>query len=386
MTFRRHQIVSLSACLCAFLMLPFYSSAQEPAPAAAPAPAAEAAPAPAPETAPAPPPPPPAVDIRQVQVKVWISEANEHGIRDIGANLNFTRFVRGEERSGSIQEITTNTFNAAETFGTSTLPYPDSTLFGPTLRPDLNKNLADGLQADGGAGLSFSIIDTDTGTLDGLLQSMEQRSDGDLISKPELMVANGLPAIIKAGGQVPYQDVTYPLKASAAYATNVVARNTPELQVAWKDVGVNLNLTPTIMPNDYVQLNITALEVIDITRIDNLRGVDLPVFSNRSQTGIVYVPDSTTLVIGGLTSRAVRNSERRIPLLGDIPILGIPFRSRKSDAEVTSLLIFVSPTIVDLRAPTPQAKSALAFWRERGSEWENSQRIDREIEAMESGM
>ena len=188
-------------------------------------------------------------------------------------------------------------------------------------------------------------------------------------------MANTLPAIIKAGGQVPYQDVSY----------SPIALTTPILKVAWRDIGVNLNLTPTIMPNNDVQMNITQLEVSDTARIDNIRGIDMPVFSSRSQTGIVYVPDGTTLVVGGLSSRVVRQTERRIPVLGRLPLLGIPFRSRKSDAEVTSLLIFVSPTVVDMRAPTPRAKSALSFWREHGSEWANRDRIDREVDAMQSG-
>ncbi|HQM99924.1 MAG TPA: type II and III secretion system protein, partial [Candidatus Hydrogenedentes bacterium] len=218
------------------------------------------------------------------------------------------------------------------------------------------------------AGLEFSIIETSSGTLEGVFQSLEKHVELNLISKPELMVANTMPAIIKAGGQVPFQDVSY-------------SGTTPTLKVAWRDVGVNLNLTPTIMPNDYVQLNITQMEVSDTARIDNIRGVDLPVFSSRSQAGVVFVPDGTTLVIGGLSSRMVRQSERRVPVLGRLPLIGIPFRSRKSDAEVTSLLIFVSPTVVDMRAPTPQAKSALAFWRERGSDWAHAQRIDREVDA-----
>ena len=139
-----------------------------PAPAPAPAPA-EAAPAPAPapaEAAPAPPPPPPLTDIRQVQVKVWISEANERGIRDIGANLNFVRFVRGVEQTGSVQEARTNLL-PLDQFGTLNLPFPNQTLFPPPLRPDLDNNLANGLQDRQGAGMSFSIIDTPYGTIDG---------------------------------------------------------------------------------------------------------------------------------------------------------------------------------------------------------------------------
>ncbi len=311
-------------------------------------------------------------DVQQVQVKVWISETNESGLRDIGANLNFTRFVRGVEQSGSVQGVESSTTNFADKFGAVTLPYPNAALFGDPMRPDLNNNLGNGLQAYQGAGLEFSIIETSSGTLEGVFQSLEKHVELDLISKPELMVANNMPAIIKAGGQVPYQDVSY-------------SGTTPTLKVAWRDVGVILNLTPTIMPNNYVQLNITQMEVSDTARIDNIRGVDLPVFSSRSQAGVVFVPDGTTLVIGGLSSRMVRQSERRVPVLGRLPLIGIPFRSRKSDAEVTSLLIFVSPTVVDMRAPTPQAKSALAFWRERGSDWAHAQRIDREVDAMQSG-
>lgn len=359
----------IGACL-------FPALAQD-APAPAPAPA-EAAPAPAPapapaEAAPAPPPPPPLTDIRQVQVKVWISEANERGIRDIGANLNFVRFVRGVEQAGSVQEARTNLL-PLDQFGTLNLPFPNQTLFPPPLRPDLDNNLANGLQDRQGAGLSFSIIDTPYGTIDGAIRALERQSDADLISRPELLVANGQPAVIKAGGQVPFQDA----KITPPYP--------PQLQVQWRDVGVNLNFTPAILPDNMVQLTLTTLEVSDVNRIENFRGVDLPVFSTRSQTGIVYVPDSTTLVIGGLTSRVLRSTERRVPVLGKIPLLGIPFRSRKADSENRNLLIFVSPTVVDLRAPTPRAESALEFWRERGTEWINTPRIESERDAMQVGL
>ena len=343
--------------------LPLRSLAEE---AAAPA---EEAPPPAEEAPPAPTGP---ADVRQVQVKVWISETNEKGLRNLGANRTFNRFVRGEEQSGSVQSINLSTMNASERFATVTMPYPNTELFDTPMRPDLDGNPTTGLQTKHGVGLEFSVIDGDRGTIDGLFHAMEQSVELDLISKPELIVANGLSATIKAGGQVPYQDVTY-------------AGVTPTLKVAWRDIGVNLSLIPTVMPNNYVKLDIAELEVSDTARIDNIRGIDLPVFSSRSQTGTVFVPDGTTLVVGGLSSRVVRQSERRIPILGKVPLLGIPFRSRKSDAEVTSLLIFVSPTVVDMRAPTPQAKSALSFWRERGSEWANKDRIDREVDAMGAG-
>lgn len=353
---------------------------------AAPAAPAEAAPPPA---EPAPPPPPPLTDIRQVQIQVWISETNEQGLREIGADLNYSRFVRGEERNGTVQQISTNVFSPTADFPRVTLPAPQPQAgvefskpplraFDPTdarnlTGTDEDRATANGIQTRSGVGLSSSVIQTDHGTLETIFRAAESKSDVDLISKPELLVVNSVSAEIKAGGQVPYQDVVYD------------AKGVPQLSVKWKDTGVNMKITPTIMPNNFVQLQIEQLDVTDIVRIDNTRGVDLPVFASRSQTGFVLVPDGNALVIGGLSSRVVRKSEQRVPLLGRVPILGIPFRGRSSEVFVTNLLVFVSPTIIDLRKfEDAQESSALSFWRKRGNEWQNSDRIDKEAESMAS--
>lgn len=364
----------IATVLLAALFAPL-APAQDPAPvepAAAPAPApAEPAPAPA-EAAAAPAPTPVApVDIRQVQVQVWISETSEQGLRQLGTNLNFTRFVRDVEQSGSVQQVSTNVFNPKSGFGGVTLPVPDQNLFTPPLRPDENSSLVDGLQSRSGFGLTASVIDSDTGTIDAVFRATERQADLDLISKPELLVVNGGDALIKAGGQVPYQDVI------------TDAKGDNQLQVTFGDTGVNLGIQPTIQSNDFIRLHIKQLEVTDIERIESIRGVDLPVFAKRSQTGIVTVPNGQTLVIGGLSSRVVRKTERRVPVLGKLPVLGMPFRGRTSDADLTHLLIFVSPTVVDLRSLSKQGFNALNFWKERGTQWDNIDRIEREVEAME---
>lgn len=323
----------------------------------------------------APPAPPPQnlVDVRQVEVKVWISETSERGLRELGTDLSFTRFARGVEQSGSLQAVSTNLLDTRP-FGQVTVPAPQAkppNAFQPPLRPDLNAALPN-IQSPGGLGLEFSILEPGYGTLDAVFRGIERTVDIDLISKPEVLVVNGGAAEIKAGGEVPYQDVKF----------DVYGR--PQLNVTWKNIGVVLNLTPTILPNDFVQLQITQLEVTDIARIENLRGVDLPVFSKRSQTGFVIVPNGQTLVVGGLSSRVVRKNERRVPFLGSLPLIGIPFRSRNSEGDISHLLVFVSPTIVDLRNISEQAMDALSFWQQHKGEWQNVERIEREIEVMRS--
>lgn len=326
-----------------------------------------AKPIPAPPVPEGQPPRPPLKPLDQVQVKVWIAEYNEQGLRELGTNLQYKRVVRGVEQSGSLQQINTNTFNPLNPAFSVTLPAPDVTLFGPTLRPDLSP-LA-GVQTQAGGGLIASIIDPGVGTTDFLFRAIEQQSEVNLVSKPEILVVDNGIAEIHAGGQVPYQNLVY------------TAAGVGQLNVTWENIGVNMVLKPLILPNDSVELNITDLSVSDVVRVDNIRGIDLPVFATRKQTGIVTVPNANTFVIGGLSSRIVQKTERRIPILGRIPLVGIAFRGRNSRATESNLLIFVQPTIVNLRELTPEANRALSFWK--SPEWDNSERIEKEVEVMQ---
>ena len=382
-------------------VLPYYIPAPAPAaptPSAAPALPAAPAPSPVPPTPPpappagAPAPAPPLPTLDQVQIQVWISETNETGLRDVGANLQYTRVIKGIPQSGSVEQIRTTTMNPLNPSYNVTLPAPDLTPFpkvpatpaAPTtpgvpvfpipnmpvqLRPDADNKPENNIQTQSGAGLVASVISSGSGTIDTVFRGIEQKSDGDLISKPELLVINNGLAEIHAGEQVPFQNVSYSYLGAG------------QLAVTWQDIGVNLKLQPLILSNNSVQLNITQLSVSDRVLYQDVRGVDLPVFATRSQTGVVLVPDGQTLVIGGLSSRTVQRTETRVPIVGRIPILGIPFRGRQSNASNSHLLIFVSPTIVNLRSMSEEAKSALNFWQDR--KWENSERISKEIRVMQ---
>ena len=388
---RNSYLILLAVVLYAPVVLCQVPVVPPPAPSAPPPPAAPPLPAaPAPSPVPVPPPPPPPTGqtappaltpINQVQIQVWISETNEVGLRDIGANLQYTRVARGRPTSGAVEQIQTRTFNPLNPTFSVTLPAPDTSLFPkqttpPTiqnlpnpLRADADKNPANNIQTQSGAGMVMSIIQSGFGTIDGIFRGIEQKSDGDLISKPELLVIDNGIAEIHMGEQTPYQSVSY------------TALGTGNLVVTWQDVGVNLKLQPLILSDDSIQININQLAVSERIINRDVRGVDLPVFASRSQTGVVLVPNGQTLVIGGLSSRNVQQTERRVPVLGSIPILGIPFRGRNTQSTNSHLLIFVSPTVVNLRNMSEEAKSALSFWKDR--RWENSERISKEIQVMQ---
>lgn len=365
-TYERTMCAARALCVAAVAVATSLGArAQAPAAAPAPAPAPAAAPA-APAAAPA---AAPKVDIREVQIQVWISETTESGLRDLGTNLKYTRSISGKDNKGAVQQVSTNLFDAGNEFGRVTLPSPDKTVFPAPLRPDILPT-TEGLQTFSGFGLTAGVIQDGVGMLDATFRGLERKSDLDLISKPEVLVINSGVAEIKAGGQVPYQDVKY------------TAYGIPQLNVTWQDVGVNMKLKPTILPNNLVQIQFDQLDVTDVTRIENLRGIDLPVFAKRSQTGVYLVPNGQTLVIGGLSSRVDRRNDKHIPLLGRIPVVGVPFRARSTESNVTHLLVFVAPTVVDLRAMNNETFNALNFWRRRGGEWANTQRIEEEVETL----
>jgi type II secretory pathway component GspD/PulD (secretin) len=302
--------------------------------------------------------------IRQVQISAWIVEANDQGVRDIGANLQYTRYVDGVEQGSDVQQFNTRMMDPRNVNNTVTVPEPNRDLFPNGPRPDQEGGLQ-GVQAQSGGGLEFAIIPSEHGTLDGIFRSSSRKAHISLVSKPEIMVIDGAEAQIHAGGQVPYQNVKYD-------PNNGKAR----LDVKWQAIGVNMEIIPTVLSNDLVKLNLKKLEVSDIARMDKVRGVDLPVFSTRKQTGFVVVPNGSTLIVGGLISQIDRKSERRVPVLGKVPLLGFPFRSRKSEKYTSNLMIFMSPTVVDLRKMTPMADKATEFFQDK--DWEHSDDIVRE--------
>lgn len=313
-------------------------------------------------------------DIRQVQIQVLISETNERGARNVGANLKYTRFVRGEEQSGSLQQIQSLVLDPTSSFEGVTLPVPDQTVFPPPIRPDDDNNLATGIKTRAGFGLTASVISPGYGTIESYFRAAETTNDVSLISKPEVVVVDQSAATIKAGSQIPYQSVTYDTLGRA------------QLSIMFQDVGVNMVIVPKILPDNTVELSLQQLDVSEVARIESIRSLDLPVFSKRSQTGVVNVPDGQTLVVGGLSTRVLRKSERRVPLIGAVPLLGVPFRLRNSEAEFSHLLIFVTPTVVNLRDMNEDVVNAMHFWRERGGEYKHTEEIERELGAMDSNL
>lgn len=191
-----------------------------------------------------------------------------------------------------------------------------------------------GAAATGGA---YTLIGKD---LNVTLTALAKAGKMEILSRPTVLARNNQQATITIGQKVPLIDgVTYDNFGNQRNAVN------------YEDVGIILQVTPFITSDGFVEM-ICAPQISSVSDSTvNIAGstnspVLAPVINVRSADTVVVTPDGQTVVIGGLMQNTKLKSDSKVPLLGDIPLLGYLFkRTQTSDAK-TELLIFLTPTIV----------------------------------------
>jgi len=274
----------------------------------------------------------------QVQIEALIVEVRTTSGTELYADSDYRRLVRGVERSGSIERALVKTSPAA-TGDMVTVPMANLPVETDQLRTgdsvfDENDEPADGAKTLPGLMASFDVIEGDWGTFYLNLRILQVEGNAEIVSRPIVLVVEGTPAEIHAGREVPYQSIKY------KSPTNL------EMNTVWKPVGVRLQVTPTIEPPDRIKLNIEDVSVSSLLQYENIRGVEMPKFQSREETTVAYVKDGGTLVIGGLLADTMRVSQTKVPLLGDIPLLGFLFRGKSTERQRTDLYIIMRPSII----------------------------------------
>ena len=168
-----------------------------------------------------------------------------------------------------------------------------------------------------------------------VVQAYKTDSEVSILSTPQIMTLDNEEAEINVGSNVPYitrQDST---TTTAAYPVNY---NTYE----YKDVGVILNITPHINEENFIRLKISQ----QVTKVTSSANSATPTTLKRTAKTTVVVKDSATIVIGGLVGDSTQDSAYKVPLLGDIPVLGWLFSTHSTSREKTNLYVFLTPHIV----------------------------------------
>lgn len=191
-----------------------------------------------------------------------------------------------------------------------------------------------------GKGLNIALAPRINGQyyLGALANFLQNSGDANVLSTPNLMTLDNEEARIVIGNNVPFPTGSY---------TNTGGNNgsvNPFTTVERKDVGLMLRVRPQINENGTVKLAIYQ----EVSKIDGntLKDPNGPTTSKRSIESNVLVEDGSIIVLGGLLEDSYQQGEDKVPLMGDLPVVGNLFRSESRSRKKTNLMVFLRPVVV----------------------------------------
>lgn len=246
------------------------------------------------------------VPTRQVMVEARIVEAEEGFSRDIGVKFGYN----GTTTSG--QNAWGSSLSTAGTGST-----------GLTSSPNIN------LPVTSATGSIALVRSWASGALGLELSASEELSKSKTISNPRVLTQDRKEATIESGTEIPYQE------ASSSGSTSV----------SYKKAVLGLTVTPNITPDGQIIMSVKVNK--DTPQECTVDSLSTMCISTKNLTTQAMVEDGGTLIIGGIYEEENANSNYKVPLLGDIPVLGNLFKSRSRSETRRELLVFITPRIMD---------------------------------------
>jgi pilus assembly protein CpaC len=243
--------------------------------------------------------------LEQVLLQIRVSEIDRTLAKELGFNFLFL----GNSHLGGISPP--NNFNP---------------LGGDPRVPSLGNGLTDQLTA----------FITKPGLKDFavFMRALDDKGGVKLLAEPNLVVANGAEGKFLVGGEFPV-------------VISTGSTGTSSFSVVYKEYGVRLGFQPKISPNGEIYLHV-AQEVseLDFVNAVVLSGFRIPALKTRKAESGLQLADGQTFVLAGLLDNKVSKQVSKIPLLGDIPILGALFRSTRYTNNETELMVMITPKLV----------------------------------------
>ena len=185
--------------------------------------------------------------------------------------------------------------------------------------------------AGAGAGFAFGILNRwRTGGLEMQLSALETIGKGKIISSPKVVTTDNEKASIMQGESIPYAQATAEGTISAAF----------------KDVVLSIEVTPHVTPANSISMNVKTIKE-DFKEFVRIGPGDAPRTTKVEGITKVLIQNGETLVIGGVYKRKDRTDESGVPGLMKIPILGWLFKAQEKEVDITELLIFITPRILE---------------------------------------
>lgn len=312
------------------------------------------------------------LDIRRAQVLVEaiIVEMGSTKERDLGIQWMFANSAGAYGSSSMADGLLGKT--AAAAFGV----IPDSTgTTAATTTVDPRLALGSAISGTKGQILGIGRI-SDTLSFNAVLNALQQNTDANILSTPSLLTLDNEEASIVVGQEVPFKTGSY------TSTGNATAVSSPFETIQRQNVGLTLKVTPHINEGDSLVLEISQ-EVSSLTgAASTVQATDV-ITNQRKIESKVLADNGQVIVLGGLIKDDIQETTQKVPLLGDIPVIGRLFRSSASTKIKTHLMVFLRPIIVrDGRVLTGATgdkyrviRDAQVDARERGSDFLGKQEL-----------
>ena len=272
------------------------------------------------------------IPVRQVQIEARIVIVSDDFSRELGVRAGFTgNTPNGNDglfsTSGTAQSVDTTISSALDNLADGNAsPYPVEVPTGAAAPQRYNVNMP---VASPAGSLAFMLLGSDY-LVDLEISAAQNEGRGEVISTPRVITANQREASIEQGVEIPYQE------SSSSGATTI----------SFKKAVLELKVTPQITPDNRIILDLNVKKDSVGQVIVGGAGQQVPSIDTREISTSVIVNDGQTVVLGGILETERRETEKKVPYLGDVPVLGRLFKTTGKTNNKDELLIFVTPKIL----------------------------------------
>jgi len=169
-----------------------------------------------------------------------------------------------------------------------------------------------------------------------VLKALQEKGFGKILAEPNLVVRSGENGNFHVGSRIPIQTVT---------------GLPPTVSITYEEVGIRLNFAPEVLETGAIRLKIDPAEVSSVARYITFQGIIAPEIDTRRVITSVDLKEGESLILAGLLSEEMKENITKVPILGDIPILGALFRSTRDELMQKELAFFITPRLVKPFAP-----------------------------------
>ena len=172
--------------------------------------------------------------------------------------------------------------------------------------------------------------------IDVLLKAQQEKICATLLANPRIMVLDNQTAMIKIVEELAFQELTNTSNGGSIGTTE------------FREVGVELEVTPHVTRDGMIRLKLKPKFSVDTGDVQlSAAAFPQPIIDRREAETTLLIKDGRTVVLGGLRKKDVSKQENKIPLLGDIPLLGALFRFEGEETINSELVVFITPVIID---------------------------------------